>query len=47
MAYIQTSQTQEGNIVNVKIRDKLAKGKIVPFPFYDAESYGYKRKTLT
>ncbi len=45
MAYIQTSQAQEGNIINVKIRDKLAKGKIVPFPFYDAENYGYKRKT--
>ncbi|MFZ0966034.1 MAG: glycine cleavage system aminomethyltransferase GcvT [Candidatus Bathyarchaeia archaeon] len=47
MAYIQTSQAQEGNIINVKIRDKLAKGKIVPFPFYDAENYGYKRKTTT
>jgi len=45
MAYIQTSQAQEGNIINVKIRDKLIKGKIVPFPFYDAENYGYKRKT--
>ena len=47
MAYIQTSQAQDGNIINVKIRDKLAKGKIVPFPFYDAENYGYKRKTTT
>jgi len=44
MAYIQASQAQEGNIVNVKIRNKLAKGKIVSFPFYDAEKYGYKRK---
>jgi len=44
MAYIPTSQAQEGNIVNVKIRNKLAKGKIVSFPFYDAEKYGYKRK---
>jgi len=47
MAYIQTSQAQEGNIINVKIRDKLAKGKIVPFPFYEVENYGYKRKTTT
>jgi aminomethyltransferase len=45
IAYIQISQAQEGNIINVKIRDKLAKGKIVPLPFYDAENYGYKRKT--
>jgi aminomethyltransferase len=47
MAYIQTSQVQEGSIINVKIRDKLVKAKIVPFPFYDAENYGYKRRTTT
>jgi aminomethyltransferase len=45
MAYIQTQHAQEGNVVNVEIRGKLAKAKIVPFPFYDAEKYGYKRKT--
>jgi aminomethyltransferase len=45
MAYIQTQHAQEGNIVNVEIRGKSAKAKIVPFPFYDAEKYGYKRKT--
>jgi aminomethyltransferase len=44
MAYIQAFQAEEGNIVNVKIRNKLTKGKIVPVPFYDAERYGYKRK---
>jgi len=44
MAYIQSFQTQEGNTVNVKIRDKLMKGKIASFPFYDSEKYGYKRK---
>jgi aminomethyltransferase len=47
MAYVQTSQAQERNIVNVKIRDKLVKAEIVPFPFYDSEKYGYKRKTTT
>ena len=47
MGYIETSHAQEGNIVNVKIRNKLAKGKIVPFPFYDSENYGYKRKIAT
>ncbi|MEM1589677.1 MAG: glycine cleavage system aminomethyltransferase GcvT [Candidatus Bathyarchaeia archaeon] len=45
MAYIQTQQAQEGSIVNVEIRGKKAKAKIVPFPFYDQEKYGYKRKT--
>jgi aminomethyltransferase len=44
MGYIQTSHAQEGNIVNVKIRDKMARGKIVLFPFYGSENYGYKRK---
>ncbi len=43
MAYIQTVQAQKGNVVNVKIRNRLTKGKIVSFPFYDTEKYGYKR----
>jgi aminomethyltransferase len=47
MAYIQTYQAEEGNLINVKIRNRLTKGKIVSFPFYDAEKYGYKRKTIT
>jgi aminomethyltransferase len=46
MGYVQASQAQDGKIVSVKIRNKLTKGKIVPFPFYDAERYGYKRKIL-
>jgi len=45
MAYIQAEQAQEGNIINIEIRGKHAKAKIAPFPFYDAEKYGYKRKT--
>ena len=45
MAYIQAEQAQEGNIINIEIRGKHAKAKIVSFPFYDAEKYGYKRKT--
>jgi len=44
MAYIEISEAQEGNVVNVKIRAKTARAKIVQFPFYDAEKYGYKRK---
>ncbi|MGQ9506997.1 MAG: glycine cleavage system aminomethyltransferase GcvT [Candidatus Bathycorpusculaceae bacterium] len=47
MGYVQISKAQEGNTVNVKIRDKLSKAEIVSFPFYDAEKYGYKRKTTT
>ncbi len=44
MAYIEISQAQEENIVNVKIRGKMVRGKIVSFPFYDIEKHGYKRK---
>ncbi|MBX5320792.1 glycine cleavage system aminomethyltransferase GcvT [Candidatus Bathyarchaeota archaeon A05DMB-3] len=45
MAYVQIAQAVEGNIVNVEIRGKMVKAKIVPFPFYETEKYGYKRKT--
>lgn len=44
MGYIQISQTQEGEIVYVKIRDKMAKAKITTFPLYDTEKFGYRRK---
>ncbi|NWG11666.1 glycine cleavage system aminomethyltransferase GcvT [Candidatus Bathyarchaeota archaeon] len=44
MAYVQASQALERNVVNVKIREKMVKGKIMAFPFYDPESFGYKRK---
>lgn len=47
MGYIRTAQAQAGNIVKVKIRHKLAKGKVGSLPFYDTEKYGYKRKTKT
>ncbi len=46
MAYIQVSNSQEGNVVGVKIRDKTAKARIVAFPFYNPEEYGYKRLTV-
>lgn len=45
MGYVEASQAQEGSIVNVKIRDKLAKARIAPFPLYDPDKYGIKRKT--
>ncbi|MEM3703928.1 MAG: glycine cleavage system aminomethyltransferase GcvT [Candidatus Bathyarchaeia archaeon] len=46
MAYVQTQQAQERNVVNIEIRGRMAKAKVVPFPFYDTEKYGYKRKSL-
>lgn len=47
MAYIQSPQAQEGNIISVKIRNRWVKGKIASFPLYDPEKYGYKRKITT
>jgi aminomethyltransferase len=47
MAYVQASLAQEGTIVNVSIRGKMAKAKIAAFPLYDAEKYGSKRKSAT
>jgi aminomethyltransferase len=46
MGYTQISHAQEGNTVNVKIRDKMVRGKIVQFPFYNSENYSYKRKIV-
>jgi aminomethyltransferase len=47
MAYIEVAQAQEGAGVSVRIRDKLVKAKIAPFPLYDPEKYGSKRKALS
>ncbi len=44
MGYVEVSKAQDGNIVGVKIRDRLAKGRISGFPLYDANKYGYKRQ---
>lgn len=47
MGYVEASQAQEGNVVSIKIRGKQAKARIAPFPLYNPEEYGYKRKTGT
>ena len=44
MGYVKTSSAQEGSIVDVMIRDRVAKGKITGFPFYDPDKYGFKRR---
>jgi len=46
-AYVQIAQAQEGATVKVKIRDKLVKARISPFPLYDSERYGFKRKVFS
>ena len=44
MAYVSTEYAKTGEMVAVKIRDKLVDGEIVRFPFYDSTKYGYRRK---
>lgn len=46
MGYVPTIWAQEEDIVEVRIRNKLSKAKMVSFPFYDTEKYGFKRKKV-
>lgn len=45
MAYVQIEHSEEETEVTIEIRQRKIKAKIVRFPFYDAEKYGYRRKT--
>jgi aminomethyltransferase len=45
MAYVTTEHATVGDKVQVKIREKMAEGEIVKFPFYDPTRYGHARKT--
>ena len=44
MAYVKPDHAKSEETVDVKIRNKSAKAKIVRFPLYDTEKYGYSRK---
>ena len=44
MAYVEPDHAKSEETVDVKIRNKSAKAKIVRFPLYDTEKYGYSRK---
>jgi glycine cleavage system aminomethyltransferase T len=45
MGYVKIEEGQEEKPVKVKIRDRLVNAKIVSFPFFDSDKYGFKRKT--
>jgi aminomethyltransferase len=45
MGYVDAAQAKEGRLVRIKIRDRDASGQIAAFPLYDADKYGFKRKT--
>jgi aminomethyltransferase len=44
MGYVEAPSSQEGSILNVKIRQRIAKAKLSAFPLYDPQKYGYKRQ---
>ena len=44
MAYVEPDHAKSEETVDVKIRNKSVKAKIVRFPLYDTEKYGYSRK---
>jgi aminomethyltransferase len=47
MGYVEREVAQDGKIVEIKIRDRLEKARIVKPPFYDAHEYGFSRKSYS
>lgn len=45
MGYVKTEHAKKDTEITIKIRQRNAKAKIVKLPLYDAEKYGYRRKT--
>jgi aminomethyltransferase len=45
MAYVTPQNASQGNVVTVRIRDRLEGAKLVKTPFYDTSKYGYLRRT--
>jgi aminomethyltransferase len=44
MGYVEDKATREGDIIEVKIRERFEKGAIVKPPFYDPGKFGHTRK---
>jgi aminomethyltransferase len=45
MGYVERTAAGEGTELDVRIRDRMEKAKVVKPPFYDTTRYGYSRKT--
>jgi aminomethyltransferase len=46
MAMIQKEALDRSNVFEIEVRGKRCKAEIHQFPFYDAETYGFRRKKL-
>jgi len=44
MGYVQRELAREGQLVDIQVRERVEKAKIVRTPFYDTTRYGYARK---
>jgi aminomethyltransferase len=44
MGYVQRESAKEGGLVDIQVRERSEKAKIVKTPFYDTTRYGYSRK---
>ena len=47
LGLVNSEYTQTGEVVQINIRGKFVDAKIVKWPFYDTEKYGYTRKEST
>jgi len=45
MGYVERGAAEEGTELEVRIRDRMEKVKVVKPPFYDTTKYGYSRKS--
>jgi len=43
MGYVEDKDTHEGDIVEVRIRERFEKGRLAKPPFYDPNRFGYSR----
>ena len=45
MGYVERDYSREGNLIQLRIRERTEEAKIVKPPFYDTSQYGYSRKS--
>jgi aminomethyltransferase len=46
MGYVSPEYAKEGTVFEVKIRKRLYQASVVSMPFYDADTYGMRRKNI-
>jgi glycine cleavage system aminomethyltransferase T len=46
MGYVSPECANEGTVLEVKIRERFYKARVVSMPFYDPDKYGIRRKNI-